>query len=104
MLTKIVLSFLNLLFLTFICRPLQSSYMCGIPYVEKLFNYLDSDGDGSIDEVQKGESVKNLKLKLFIEIVDEIFAFFDIDQDDMISTEEIGADEHFDRNGGMLST
>jgi len=68
-------------------------------YVEKLFNYLDSDGDGSIDEVQKGESVKNLKLKLFIEIVDEIFAFFDMDQDDIISTEDIGLGEHLDRNG-----
>ena len=68
-------------------------------YVEKLFNYLDSDGDGSIDEVKKGESVKNLKLKLFIEIVDEIFAFFDMDQDDIISTEDIGLGEHLDRNG-----
>merc|ERR1711970_1092520 len=68
-------------------------------YVEKLFNYLDSDGDGSIDEVQKGESVKNLKLKLFIEIVDEMFAFFDKDQDDIISTEDIGLGEHLDRNG-----
>jgi len=65
----------------------------------KLFNYLDSDGDGSIDEVKKGESVKNLKLKLFIEIVDEIFAFFDMDQDDIISTEDIGLGEHLDRNG-----
>jgi len=68
-------------------------------YVEKLFNYLDSDGDGSIDEVQKGESVKNLKLKLFILIIDEIFAFLDIDQDDMISTEDIGLGGHLDRNG-----
>jgi len=68
-------------------------------YVEKLFNYLDSDGDGSIDEVQKGESVTNLKLKLFIEIVDEVFAFFDKDQDDMISTEDIGLNPYFDRNG-----
>jgi len=68
-------------------------------YVEKIFNYLDSDGDGSIDEVQKGESVKNLKLKLFIEIIDELFVFFDMDQDDIISTEDIGLGEHFDRNG-----
>jgi len=66
--------------------------------VEKLFNFLDTNGDGSLDDVQKGVSIKNLTLKLFLDILDETFAFFDVDQDDILSVEDAPERTFYDRN------
>merc|ERR1711872_576181 len=52
-------------------------------YVEKLFNVLDKDGDGSLDK-DKEVSIKSLA-KFFLQLLDEGFLFFDVNQDDVMS-------------------
>eukprot|EP00091_Calanus_sinicus_P018270 TRINITY_DN4114_c0_g1_i11.p1 TRINITY_DN4114_c0_g1~~TRINITY_DN4114_c0_g1_i11.p1 ORF type:complete len:328 (-),score=105.51 TRINITY_DN4114_c0_g1_i11:158-1141(-) len=64
-------------------------------YVKKLFDVLDSDSDGSLDE---GVSIKSLSAKLFLQVLDELFLFFDVNQDDIMSVEDAPPRTFRDRN------
>ena len=50
-----------------------------------MFDFLDFDGDGSLDE---GVSIKNLSAKFLLQVLDEAFLFVDLNQDDTISVED----------------
>eukprot|EP00092_Neocalanus_flemingeri_P016889 GFUD01018267.1.p1 GENE.GFUD01018267.1~~GFUD01018267.1.p1 ORF type:complete len:352 (+),score=112.07 GFUD01018267.1:1065-2120(+) len=63
-------------------------------YVEKVVNFLDLNEEGSLDEV----SIKNLSLKLFLDVLDETFTFSDINQDDILSVEDAPPRTFRDRN------
>ena len=54
-------------------------------YVEKVFKILDKDGDGSLD---KDVSIKSLSSKFFLQLLDEVFLFLDVNQDDIMSVED----------------
>merc|ERR1719317_1415655 len=54
-------------------------------YIKKLFNVLDKDEDGSLD---KDVSLKSLSAKFFLQLLDEGFLFFDVNEDDIMSVED----------------
>merc|ERR1712055_238293 len=64
-------------------------------YVKKVFDFLDSDADGSLDE---GVSLKSLSAKFFLQVLDEAFLFFDVNQDDIMSVEDAPPRTFRDRN------
>ena len=64
-------------------------------YVKKVFDFLDSDGDGSLDV---GVSIKTLSAKFFLQVLDEAFLFFDVNQDDIMSVEDAPPRAFRDRN------
>jgi len=66
-------------------------------YVEKLFNVLDKDGDGSLDK-DKEVSIKSLSAKFFLQLLDEGFLFFDVNQDDVMSVQDAPTRTFYDRN------
>merc|ERR1712142_1046782 len=66
-------------------------------YVEKLFNVLDKDGDGSLDK-DKEVSIKSLSAKFFLKLLDEGFLFFDMNQDDVMSVQDAPTRTFYDRN------
>jgi hypothetical protein len=62
-------------------------------YLDKMFNWLDLDGDGALDE---GVSMKSLSFKLFLEALDETYLF--VNQDDILSVEDAPEGSFTDRN------
>ena len=66
-------------------------------YVEKVFNVLDKDGDGSLDK-DKEVSIKSLSAKFLFQLLDEAFLFFDVNQDDLMSVEDAPQRAFYDRN------
>merc|ERR1712002_540546 len=54
-------------------------------YIKKVFNVLDKDEDGSLD---KDVSLKSLSAKFFLQLLDEGFLFFDVNEDDIMSVED----------------
>jgi len=64
-------------------------------YVRKVFDFLDSDGDGSLDD---GVSLKNLSAKFLLQVLNEAFLFFDVNQDDIMSAEDFPPRTFRDRN------
>jgi len=64
-------------------------------YVGKVFKYLDSDEDGYLNE---DVSVKSLSAKVFIETLNELYQFADINQDDILSVEDAPPRTFRDRN------
>jgi len=58
-------------------------------YVEIIFNTLDLNEDGFLDELQKADPIKNLSLRIVLVVLDEMFAFYDTNQDDMLSLNDI---------------
>merc|ERR1712055_454949 len=64
-------------------------------YVKKVFDFLDSDADGSLDE---GVSLKSLSAKFFLQVLDEAFLYFDVNQDDIMSVEDLPPTAFRDRN------
>jgi len=65
-------------------------------YVEKIFNELDKDDNGSLD---KDVSMKTLTATFFSRVLDELFLLIDMNQDDILAVEDIPAPESvYDRN------
>ena len=64
-------------------------------YVEMVFNILDKDGDGSLD---KDISIKSLNSKFFLQLLNEGFVFFDVNQDEIMSVEDAPPRTFNDRN------
>jgi len=65
-------------------------------YVEKIFNELDKDDNGSLD---KDVSMKTLSATFFSRVLDELFLLIDMNQDDILAVEDIQAPESvYDRN------
>ena len=66
-------------------------------YVKKIFNILDEDGDGVLDQ---WISIKSLSTKFFLQLLDEFFLFFDVNQDNMLSVDDAPprAMYHHDKN------
>merc|ERR1719435_525317 len=64
-------------------------------YAKKVFDVLDTDEDGSLD---KDVSVKSLSAKLFLQLLDEGFLFFDVNEDDIMSVEDAPPRTFYDRN------
>ena len=64
-------------------------------YVGKVFNFLDSDEDGYLDE---DVSIKSLSAKLFLKALDETYLFLDVNQDDILSVEDAPTGAFRDRN------
>merc|ERR1719228_1246165 len=56
---------------------------------------LDTDEDGSLNE---DVSVKSLSAKVFIETLNELYQFFDVNQDDIMSVEDAPPRAFYDRN------
>ena len=55
-------------------------------YMKKVFDVLDNDGDGSLNDKV---SIKSLSATFLLQLLDEAFLFFDLNQDDLMSFEEI---------------
>merc|ERR1719153_2092176 len=64
-------------------------------YAKKVFDVLDTDEDGSLD---KDVSVKSLSAKFFLQLLDETFSFFDVNEDDIMSVEDAPPRTFYDRN------
>merc|ERR1719474_1276505 len=64
-------------------------------YAKKVFDVLDTDEDGSLD---KDVSVKSLSAKFFLQLLDEGFLFFDVNEDDIMSVEDAPPRTFYDRN------
>jgi len=64
-------------------------------YAKKLFDVLDTDQDGSLD---KDVSLKSLSAELFLQLLDEGFLFFDVNEDDIMSVEDAPPRTFYDRN------
>lgn len=64
-------------------------------YAKKIFDVLDTDDDGSLD---KDVSLKSLSAKLFLQLLDEGFLFFDVNEDDIMSVEDAPPRTFYDRN------
>ena len=64
-------------------------------YVGKVFNFLDSDEDGYLDE---DVSIKSLSAKLFLKALDETYLFLDVNQDDILSVDDAPTGTFRDRN------
>jgi len=64
-------------------------------YIKKVFNVLDKDEDGSLD---KDVSLKSLSAKFFLQLLDEGFLFFDVNEDDIMSVEDAPRRTFYDRN------
>merc|ERR1712013_278137 len=64
-------------------------------YIKKVFNVLDKDEDGSLD---KDVSLKSLSAKFFLQLLDEGFLFFDVNEDDIMSVEDAPQRTFYDRN------
>lgn len=64
-------------------------------YVGKVFNFLDSDADGYLDE---DVSIKSLSAKLFLKALDEAYLFLDVNQDDILSVDDAPPGTFRDRN------
>jgi len=55
-------------------------------YVKKVFEELDNDGDGALDNKV---SMKSLSVPFLVQLLDEAYLFFDLDQDNMMSLGEL---------------
>jgi len=55
-------------------------------YVKKVFDEFDNDGDGALDNKV---SMKSLSVPFFLQLLDEAYLFFDLDQDNMMSLGEL---------------
>merc|ERR1719153_1462285 len=64
-------------------------------YAKIVFDVLDTDEDGSLD---KDVSVKSLSAKFFLQLLDEGFLFFDVNEDDIMSVEDAPPRTFYDRN------
>merc|ERR1712055_946823 len=64
-------------------------------YAKKLFDVLDTDQDGFLD---KDVSLKSLSAKFFLQLLDEGFLFFDVNEDDIMSVEDAPPRTFRDRN------
>merc|ERR1719153_290732 len=64
-------------------------------YAKKVFDVLDTDEDGSLD---KDVSVKSLSAKFFLQLLDETFSFFDVNEDSIMSVEDAPPRTFYDRN------
>merc|ERR1719347_1073836 len=64
-------------------------------YIKKVFNVLDKDGDGSLD---KDISIKSLSANFFLQLLDEVFLFFDVNEDDILCPEDAPPRTFYDRN------
>ena len=59
-----------------------------VEYLTIVFNILDRDNDGSIDEVLTNESVKEYSLEFFEKLLQNVVEYFDDNGDESISTED----------------
>eukprot|EP00092_Neocalanus_flemingeri_P016178 GFUD01017510.1.p1 GENE.GFUD01017510.1~~GFUD01017510.1.p1 ORF type:complete len:614 (+),score=156.73 GFUD01017510.1:34-1875(+) len=59
-----------------------------VEYLTILFNLLDRNNDGSIDEVLTNESIMEYSLEFFEHLLNNTVDFFDINGDDSISTDD----------------
>jgi len=64
-------------------------------YIKKVFNVLDKDADGSLD---KDDSLKSLSAKFFLQLLNETFSFFDVNEDSIMSVEDAPPRSFDDRN------
>merc|ERR1719153_1361668 len=64
-------------------------------YIKKVFNVLDKDGDGSLD---KDISLISLSANFFLQLLDEVFLFFDVNEDDILCPEDAPPRTFYDRN------
>merc|ERR1719347_2057748 len=70
-------------------------------YIKKVFNVLDKDGDGSLD---RDISIKSLSANFFLQLLDEVFLFFDVNEDDILCPEDAPPRTFYDRNDdGIIS-
>jgi len=64
-------------------------------YIKKVFNVLDKDEDGSLDN---DDSLKSLSAKFFLQLLNETFSFFDVNEDSIMSVEDAPPRAFDDRN------
>merc|ERR1711970_969900 len=64
-------------------------------YIKKVFNVLDKDEDGSLDN---DDSLKSLSAKFFLQLLNETFSFFDVNEDSIMSVEDASPRAFDDRN------
>jgi len=64
-------------------------------YIGKVFKFLDADEDGFLDE---DVSIKSLSAELFLETLNELYLFVDLNQDDIISVDDAPPRTFRDRN------
>jgi len=64
-------------------------------YIKKVFNVLDKDADGSLDN---DDSLKSLSAKFFLQLLNETFLFFDVNEDSIMSVEDAPPRTFDDRN------
>merc|ERR1711909_188257 len=64
-------------------------------YIKKVFSVLDKDEDGSLDN---DDSLKSLSAKFFLQLLNETFSFFDVNEDSIMSVEDAPPRAFDDRN------